>query len=405
MKRASATAKINLALVVGPRRDDGYHEVATVLQRIDLADRIELEPAPTRCSVDRVRRRHARAARARAARGAETASRAGTRASRSSIPVAAGLGGGSSDAATALALANETLASRCRRALHELAARARLRRAVLPHRRPAARHGRRAPTSSRSTCRRTTGSCSCCRTTRSKPSTAAVYDAFDARRRASTNGAHALLDALAARHAAPRDLAALPPNDLATLAARRRASRARRVPRRRQRRRPDRLRALHARARSGGCSALRLRAAGGPGSRLQRGTVERDVERRARDRPRQLAAGRWLRAARVRIALWIAGHRGRSLAALTHDVSQYTIIVLGLIASRSTASGDGPAATRSGRSRGSPPRRSRSPDRRRSCSRTSSASSCSCSPGIFAAVALFLIFADRTLDFPPVPGA
>ena len=46
MNRASATAKINLALVVGPRRDDGYHEVATVLQRIDLADRIELEPAP-----------------------------------------------------------------------------------------------------------------------------------------------------------------------------------------------------------------------------------------------------------------------------------------------------------------------------------------------------------------------
>ena len=45
MKRASASAKVNLALVVGPTREDGYHEVATVMQRIDLADRIELEPA------------------------------------------------------------------------------------------------------------------------------------------------------------------------------------------------------------------------------------------------------------------------------------------------------------------------------------------------------------------------
>jgi len=41
MNRAPAPAKINLALVVGPKRDDGYHEVATVLQRIDLADRID----------------------------------------------------------------------------------------------------------------------------------------------------------------------------------------------------------------------------------------------------------------------------------------------------------------------------------------------------------------------------
>jgi 4-diphosphocytidyl-2-C-methyl-D-erythritol kinase len=45
LTRASATAKINLALVVGPRRDDGYHEVATVLQRVDLTDRIDIEPA------------------------------------------------------------------------------------------------------------------------------------------------------------------------------------------------------------------------------------------------------------------------------------------------------------------------------------------------------------------------
>ena len=41
-----AYAKINLTLVVGPRRADGLHEIATVMQQIDLADRLELEPAP-----------------------------------------------------------------------------------------------------------------------------------------------------------------------------------------------------------------------------------------------------------------------------------------------------------------------------------------------------------------------
>ena len=46
--RAPAPAKINLALVVGPPRADGKHEVATVLQRIDLADRVAIAPAP-RC--------------------------------------------------------------------------------------------------------------------------------------------------------------------------------------------------------------------------------------------------------------------------------------------------------------------------------------------------------------------
>ena len=47
MTRAPASAKINLALVVGPAREDGKHEVATVLQRVDLGDRVALAPAPT----------------------------------------------------------------------------------------------------------------------------------------------------------------------------------------------------------------------------------------------------------------------------------------------------------------------------------------------------------------------
>ena len=108
MNRLPATAKINLALVVGPLRHDGRHEVATVLQRVDLADRITVEPA-SRLAVggfteDTLVRRALEA----------LAEAAGVEPSwetriRKRIPVAAGLGGGSSDAATALRLANETL--------------------------------------------------------------------------------------------------------------------------------------------------------------------------------------------------------------------------------------------------------------------------------------------------------
>jgi 4-diphosphocytidyl-2-C-methyl-D-erythritol kinase len=121
VNRGSATAKINLALVVGPRRDTGYHEVVTILQRIDLADRIELAPAAelhvTGFSGD------ALVHRALEAVAAETGACWQARIEKH-IPVAAGLGGGSSDAATALALASKSLdepfgADR----LHELAAR------------------------------------------------------------------------------------------------------------------------------------------------------------------------------------------------------------------------------------------------------------------------------------------
>src|SRR5580765_7771487 len=102
MSRASATAKINLALVVGPKRADGYHEVATVLQRIDLADRIEVEPADVTDVVgfadDTLVRN------ALELLGIETGGRWRARIEKR-IPIASGLGGGSSDAATALALA------------------------------------------------------------------------------------------------------------------------------------------------------------------------------------------------------------------------------------------------------------------------------------------------------------
>jgi 4-diphosphocytidyl-2-C-methyl-D-erythritol kinase len=106
--RAPAPAKINLALVVGPTRDDGKHEVATVLQRVGLADRVAVESAPSLTvsgfTGDTLVREalHALAT----AAGVDTGW-AATITKR--IPVASGLGGGSSDAATALRLANDTL--------------------------------------------------------------------------------------------------------------------------------------------------------------------------------------------------------------------------------------------------------------------------------------------------------
>ena len=110
MIEAKAHAKINLALVVGPRRSDGKHEVGTVLQTIELHDDIRLEAAdglvvegfPEDTLV-----REALVALARAA-GVEYSWRVRI---EKRIPVAAGLGGGSSDAATALRLANELLVS------------------------------------------------------------------------------------------------------------------------------------------------------------------------------------------------------------------------------------------------------------------------------------------------------
>ncbi|MGA9763032.1 MAG: hypothetical protein WBQ14_11495 [Gaiellaceae bacterium] len=107
---ALAPAKLNLALVVGRRQENGKHELATVFQRIALADRIELEPAPrlevVGFAADTIVRSilEALAARARV----EPAWRVSI---DKKVPVAAGLGGGSSDAASALRLANATLAS------------------------------------------------------------------------------------------------------------------------------------------------------------------------------------------------------------------------------------------------------------------------------------------------------
>ena len=42
--RVEARAKLNLGLAVGPRRPDGYHELATIFQSISLADQLTFRP-------------------------------------------------------------------------------------------------------------------------------------------------------------------------------------------------------------------------------------------------------------------------------------------------------------------------------------------------------------------------
>jgi 4-diphosphocytidyl-2-C-methyl-D-erythritol kinase len=104
----AAAAKINLALVVGPTRPDGFHEVATILQRVDLCDQIELEPGPALEVAGFPEDTLVRAALLRLCGAAGVAPRWRIR-MRKGIPVAAGLGGGSSDSASALVLANRSL--------------------------------------------------------------------------------------------------------------------------------------------------------------------------------------------------------------------------------------------------------------------------------------------------------
>ncbi len=126
MTGAQAFAKINLALVVGPLRADGKHEIVTVLQRIHLHDDVELERTSDGDIVvegfpDDTLVHQALEALAEASASSRSSWRARI---EKRIPVAAGLGGGSSDAATALQLGNALLSEpRVSGELHELAAR------------------------------------------------------------------------------------------------------------------------------------------------------------------------------------------------------------------------------------------------------------------------------------------
>ena len=103
-----AYAKLNLGLEVLGRREDGYHELVTVLQTVTLYDEITAAPAvdfSIRCKNPALTGRHNLVWQAaellRDGSGSEQGATVGL---VKSIPVSAGLGGGSSDAASALAL-------------------------------------------------------------------------------------------------------------------------------------------------------------------------------------------------------------------------------------------------------------------------------------------------------------
>lgn len=212
-RKGLAPAKINLALVVGPVRGDGKHEVVTLLQRVELADEIVVR-AFDRIEVEGFADDTLVSSALEAVHDRTGVTLAAS--IRKHVPVAAGLGGGSSDAATALRLANELVPEPLPPdELHAIAARlgsdvpfflvdgpqlglddgARLEPCVLPQTLAvvlALPHGAR------------------------KESTEAVYAAFD--ERAGAEGfderRRALLDLLRVQ-LAPGDLTRLPRNDLA----------------------------------------------------------------------------------------------------------------------------------------------------------------------------------------------
>ncbi len=103
----AASAKVNLVLEVLGKRDDGYHEIATVFQAVDLADRVTLQEADV-FELDTTSP-EVPADGTNLAMKAAVALRDAARVDRGvritldkRIPVAAGLGGGSSDAAAVL---------------------------------------------------------------------------------------------------------------------------------------------------------------------------------------------------------------------------------------------------------------------------------------------------------------
>ncbi|MDQ6858004.1 MAG: 4-(cytidine 5'-diphospho)-2-C-methyl-D-erythritol kinase [Chloroflexota bacterium] len=106
-RRLLAPAKVNLTLeVVGPRAD-GYHELRSIFATIDLADRVRVaasnrfdiavRPDPLAPPGEELTARAARALAAATGHPATAHIRVDKR-----IPLSAGLGGGSSDAGTAL---------------------------------------------------------------------------------------------------------------------------------------------------------------------------------------------------------------------------------------------------------------------------------------------------------------
>ena len=130
--RVAARAKLNLFLHVTGRRGDGCHTLSSLVVRLDLADRLRLAPAaadrlrllgPFACALageaeaGNLALRAVRAARELAGGGPPLAVSIDKQ-----LPVAAGLGGGSADAAAALAAAAKLFGARAGGTAFEAAA-------------------------------------------------------------------------------------------------------------------------------------------------------------------------------------------------------------------------------------------------------------------------------------------
>ena len=101
-----AYAKINLTLEALGKREDGYHDVASIVQTVSLHDTLTFDDADgisVECDVPELASGDNLAARAACLLRDEAQSQRGTAITLTKrIPVAAGLGGGSSDAAATL---------------------------------------------------------------------------------------------------------------------------------------------------------------------------------------------------------------------------------------------------------------------------------------------------------------
>ncbi|MBV8956457.1 MAG: 4-(cytidine 5'-diphospho)-2-C-methyl-D-erythritol kinase, partial [Solirubrobacterales bacterium] len=108
--RAFGPGKVNLCLLLGPPRADGRHELVTLIESVSLADELHLETLPegpdhVLCpdvEGENLASRALAELRARGWNGPPVRIEIDKR-----VPIAAGMGGGSADAAATLRLAAE----------------------------------------------------------------------------------------------------------------------------------------------------------------------------------------------------------------------------------------------------------------------------------------------------------
>src|SRR4051794_7906822 len=109
--RAAAPGKVNLCLYLGGPRGDGLHDLVSVVESVSLADRVELAPAHPEAGGDELICPEVTGPNLGAEALSAFRARAGWDAPPQRItiqkqgPVAAGVGGGSADAAAVLRLA------------------------------------------------------------------------------------------------------------------------------------------------------------------------------------------------------------------------------------------------------------------------------------------------------------